>query len=375
MASPGLSTSQGFYGNRTTVPKGSTASIQHILGQWGGRALVNAPGNLGSTLGSNIINPSVNYKGIANPGYTLGDSTTSGTTSPTGDTTQQTQQTQQTDPYAQWGGQANYDNLISSFNTQKQNITSGANEWAQNYGLGLGQNITDYISGLRTNQQGIDEQGVQNELALKQGRQGILGMVSRGIRSGGVMLANRNASDSSASAALANAYGEIGRGQMSNIGNQHAIQDRNIGLAQDQFNTQAQAGANRMRTQETQDIAGAVSGARDQLAALDAWAADRSLPERIAVEQEKAKIQDQINATLSQYGDQLNTGVAGVQPTSLEQRRGTANQLAGAGTVSTSPFEFASQVPYQFQTGQPAQPGSPLGGMLPLITLPRKKIA
>jgi len=255
---------------------------------------------------------------------------------------------------------------ISSFNTQRQNITGSANDWAGNYGIGLGVRISDYINSLRQGQQGIDERGIQNELSLKQGRAGILGMVANGIRSGGVMLANRNATDSSASAALANAYGEIGRGQLSNTGNQYGIEDRNIGLAQDTFNTQAQAGANRIRTSETQDIAGAVSRHRDKLAVLDAWAADKSLPERIQIEQEKAAIQSQIEQALSQFGDQLTGGVAGVQPTSKDQRRSTAASLAGAGQVAANPFNFSSNVPLQFQN-------SPFSSDLPLFTSPTRK--
>lgn len=276
-----------------------------------------------------------------------------------------TQQTAPSDPYAQWGGQTIYNNLLDSLHTQKQNIQGSANDWAKNYGVGLGGSIADYINNLKQGQQGIDERGVQNELAYNQGRSGILGMVSRGIRSGGVMLANRNAADSSAAGALANAYGEIGRGQLSNIGNQRAIENRNIDIAQGNFNTQAQAGARRIQDSETTDVAGAVSQARDKLAALDAWAADKSLPERIQIEQEKAAIQNQIQDALSKYNDQLG-GWKNVKPTSLDERRATANDLANQGTVAANPFDFNANTPLQFQN-------SPFSSNLPLFLNPSTK--
>lgn len=271
------------------------------------------------------------------------------------------------DPYAQWGGQANYNGLMDQFNTQHQNIIGSANDWASNYGIGLKGNITDYINNLRQGQQGLDEQGVQNELSLKQGRSGILGMVSRGIQSGGVTLANRNAADSSAAAALANAYGEIGRGQLSNIGNQYALADRNLGLQQGNFDVQKQAGARKIQDSETQDVSGAVAQARNQLASLDAWAADKSLPERLAVEQEKSNISASIDNLLGGNIQDLNSGVAGINAQTVEQRRATASGLATAGTVPTNPFDFTSQTPLQLQGS------GPTSGNLPLYTQPKKR--
>jgi hypothetical protein len=254
---------------------------------------------------------------------------------------------------------------LDSFHTQKGNIRNSAGDWAKNYGIGLGGSIHDFINGLQSGQRSLDERGVQNELGYTQGRQGVLGMVSRGIKSGGVMLANRNASDSSASAALANAYGQIGQGQLNSLGNQRAIEDRNIGLAQDQFNVQAQAGARKIQDAETMDINQTVSDARDKLTALDQWGADRSLPERIQVEQEKARIKSQIEDALSQQNQDLQ-GYKNVKPTSANERRATAAELANAGQAAVNPFEFSDQTPVQFQN-------QPFSGNLPLFTLPTKK--
>jgi hypothetical protein len=352
------------------LPRFVTGTIGGAAKGLGGIYDTLTPGSGSSRLsdrGMDIINPdtdaygqNVRYKG--NDLRTLGPSG-SGFNAPIQGQTKKAS-TSASDPNAI----AAYNNLMGSLNTRRQDIQGSASDWAKNYGLGLGQNISDYINTLRQDQQGIDEKGVQTELALKQAREGILGMVSRGIRSGGVMLANRNASDSSASAALANAYGEIGRGQLSDAGNQYEIENRNLGLQQANFDVQAQAGANRLKTQETQDIASAVADAGDKLSALDAWAADRSLPERIQVEKEKARIQAQIQSALGKYNEQLSSGMGGIRPASVEQRRGTAAGLANAGTAATNPFDFMSQAPAGFQ-------GGPVSGNLPLFLAPRRREA
>jgi hypothetical protein len=271
--------------------------------------------------------------------------------------------------YDQWGGQAAYNALNSTFDTQKQGIYGSATDWANNYAPGYGLSIDKYLNQLRNGQQHIDERGVQNELGKKQATQGILGMVSRGIHSGQVLLSNRNASDSSAAGALANAYGEVGRGQLSNVGNKYALENRNIDLAQNQFNEQIPLGVRGLKTGEQQDVAGAVQQARDKLATLDQWAADKSLPTRIQVEQEKAAIQAQIDGILGGYNNTLDSGVAGIKPTSQEQRRGVANDYANAGTVATNPFDFSGSTPSQFQGSTDSISG------LPLFTTPRKRTA
>jgi hypothetical protein len=272
------------------------------------------------------------------------------------------------DPYAAWGGQAAYDNLTSGFNTQKQNIYGTARESAQGAARGYQGSILDYLDSLRSGQQAIDEHGVQNELARKQGTTSILDMVGRGIRQGGTMLAGKNATDSSAAEGIARAYGDIGRRQLSGVGNQYELANRDLGLEQSSFDTQRAAGARHLDENKVQAVNGIVTDARNRLASLDAAMADANVPTRIQLEQEKEAIKQETLGILSQYDQQLAQGSAGVNPTSTEDRRRTAADLATRGVAASNPFDFTAQAPAQFQnTG-------PFASELPLFSLrPRRQ--
>lgn len=61
----GLTIGGGVLQNQTTAPKAGSPSIKHDIGQLLGHAVNALPGY--STLGANITNPNVNYKGVLNP--------------------------------------------------------------------------------------------------------------------------------------------------------------------------------------------------------------------------------------------------------------------------------------------------------------------
>ncbi len=272
-----------------------------------------------------------------------------------------------TDPYAKWGGQGAYNSLVSGFDTQKSNIYGTSRESAQNAAIGRQSSILDFIQGLQSGQRTINERAIQNELGRKQGYNSIMDMVGRGIRSGGTMLANRNAGSSSATEALARAYGDIGRRQLSGIGNQYELENRNINLAQEDFNTQRGTGLRKFEESKQQTVNSIVIDARNRLAQLDAAMAEADLPTRIQIEQEKEAIRGEVQGILSQYDQQLTQGAQGVQASSLEDRRREAFGLANAGVAATNPFDFTAQAPAQFQNTGPNP------GQLPIFTIPYRR--
>jgi hypothetical protein len=273
------------------------------------------------------------------------------------------------DPYAQWGGKGAYDSLVSGFNTQKDNIYGTSNEAARNSAIGLHESILDFLDSSRTGQRNVNERAIQNELGKNQGFSSISGMVGRGIRSGGVLLSNKNASDSSASEALARAYGDIGLRENNKINNQYEQENRQIGLAQDDINTQVASGQRKIGVSKDQSINSIALDARNKLASLDAAIAGANLPQRIAIEQEKNQVKAQVAGILGQYDNELNQGVAGIRPTGANERRATAAGLATAGVSATNPFDFSTAAPAQFQgTG-------PFASDLPLFAAPRKRTA
>lgn len=272
------------------------------------------------------------------------------------------------------GGSATYDPNAAAqaaarsaasqaYGTQKNNIFSTATEAIGNAGKGIGNNILNYLSQLRNQQQGIDQQGVEAELARKQGLTGILGMVGRGVKSAGVALSQRGAGGASSAAdAIARAYGQLGQRQASDVGNQYGLAQDNIATAQKNLSSDEDLYRQNFAYSKEQTINGIVSSARQQLASLDAAIAGASLPERINIEQEKQRIQSQAEQALSQYDTQLNQGISGVRAAGTEANRAKAFQLANSGTAAANPFQLTTSAPGQFQgTG-------PFNSELPLFT-------
>lgn len=271
-----------------------------------------------------------------------------------------------TDPTGRGLTQSGYNTLKSGFDTQKQNIYGTAADAANNVGSQIGQNIMDTIHNLTLGQQGIDRRNVQNESSKIQGGRSILDMIGRGIKSGGVMLANKNAGNSSAASALANAYGQLGQRQMSSVGNQYAQNAGDIGVAQAEQDYQTAQAPGRFHEQLMGNVNSIVANARNQFAQLDAAMANASLPDRIAIEQEKENVRQQVLGQLQQYDAQISQGVGGIHAASQEQNRATANTQLQAGQADPNLFQYTTQAPLQ------AQGSAPAGGNLPLFSVPRR---
>lgn len=271
------------------------------------------------------------------------------------------------DPYAKWGGQANYNSLIGAFNTQKDNIYGTARDAANNAAIGLNSSILDLVDALKRGQTSIDNQAVQNELAKKQGTNSVLGMVGRGIRSGGVMLGNKNAASSSGAEAIAKAYGDIGRRELSNVGNQYAQGMDQVAQSQADLEMQRASGVRKIGENKTMIVNSIVADARNKLAALDGQIAGASLPNRINIEAEKEAVKAQALQQLQQYDQQLSSQTGAIKASSAEQRRGRAAELANAGTAPENAFDFTPQVPTQFQDS------GPFASPLPIFLANRSK--
>lgn len=270
------------------------------------------------------------------------------------------------DPYAAWGGQAAYNNLVNNYDAQKQGIFTSANDQTGAYGSQYGRGITTFLENQALGQKGIDTKATRNELAKMQGVQGVRSMVGRGIKSSGVMLAGRNAGDSSAAGALANAYGDQGRRQLSGIGNQYELGNQDVQAAQEAFGIQQQQGVRQLQGEKEDFVNRLANDTRSQLAALDAQIADASLPNRIAIDQEKENVRARAIQALQQYDAQLMSGVGNIRAADADQRRAKAAEMMSAGTsLGEDAFNYSTQAPMQFQgTG-------PFASELPLFSLPR----
>lgn len=269
------------------------------------------------------------------------------------------------DPYAKYGGEANYNRLVDNFTQTLGNIRSSANSAGTQKAKEYNASILDFLDSLRMGQSNIDNQFIQNELAKQQGTADVNASVGRGIRSGGVMLANRNAGDSSGAEGLARAYGELGRQQLTGVGNQYAQGQNAIQQAQENFDLQRASGQRQLGVSRDGVVNGILDSAQQALAQLDANAINASIPQRVDIEREKANIKAAVLEQLSQYDEALNSGLGKINPLGADTARIRAAELARAGQAPASAFDYTAEVPMQFQnTG-------PFASELPIFTFPQ----
>jgi len=256
--------------------------------------------------------------------------------------------------------------LISALPGQLGTIFNSSTDAARNAGLGIDTGIKQYGLQQRQAQAAINQKGIQNEASRRSGQQDILGMVGRGIESGGRILANKNAGTSSASGEIARAYGNIGQREMSKVGNQYELANQGINQEQQALKESQDLYKNTVFQNNKEQIVGSiVSAAQSQLAELDTALRGASLPDRIAIEGEKNKIRDAARAELSKFDAMLASEIGSAQATTSEQNRSKAVELANMGQAPAGQFDYSTDNPVGFQGPGPA------GGNLPIFTFPR----
>jgi hypothetical protein len=252
-------------------------------------------------------------------------------------------QTVPVNPYAgtRWGSAAG---LREAKNQLFQNFITGAEGAAGNYRT----SVEDLVRNLNLGQRNIESQAAQNELAKMQGVQGIRGMVGRGIRSAGTMLASKNASDSSAAQAIANAYGQIGQRELGKVNTQYGVAGQNLAQQQEQQTYNLNTGIDRLLRSKDQTVNEMVNKTRDAIMALNQEIAGAGLSDKIALEQEIGRLKNDLVGRLQAYDAQL-TEARKIGPGSQEERLRKAQELAQLGQVATNPFQFTTEAPQTTQ--------------------------
>ena len=271
------------------------------------------------------------------------------------------------DPYAAYGGYARYQSLVNQYAGQKNSLLDSINQRVNQEGQNYGRGVEDFLTSSQRTLTGLNNKAAQNELAKTQGRSDILGKVSRGIKSAGVMLGQKNASNSSAASAIANAYGDIGNRDNMKVEQGYQVNNENINTDLNNFTQDTQRTARRIEEDKNNIINTIVNDATSQLQALDAQIAGASLPGRIAIEQEKNRIRSEASGKLSAYDAQLNQA-RGLQGMTLDQRRAEAQRLASLGMAAENPFQFQPEANMQAQADPQADYG------LPIYTLPKRRV-
>lgn len=247
------------------------------------------------------------------------------------------------DPYARYGGTAAYNRLVGDYDAAKGVAYGSIGDKTQAGANAYGSSILDYVEATKQGQKGIDAKTVNNELARKQGSDGITDMVSHGVRSSAVRLGAGNASASSAAEQLAHAWGENGTQQMAGVNNQYELGANDIKSQQDAFDSTSNTNLRHIQESKNVIVNGIVDEATQALAALNSQAAYASLPQRVNIEAEKARIRSEALGKLQSLDGQLtNSKPAAI---SHEDALGQAFQLNSAGKASTTPFDISTVTP------------------------------
>jgi hypothetical protein len=258
---------------------------------------------------------------------------------------------------AQVAAQNNFNNEQSAtMNTIQGGISTGAGDY--------NQSILDYFNGaggVNSQQNTINADAVQNELAKDQGIQGVTDMVNNGIQGGGVVLDNDNAGTSSAADALARAYGVQGRQAESQVGNQYAQGQNTIANDQNNLNTAVGnfTGVD-APTKKADIINNIVSSANQSLTYLEAISASADLPTQINIAQQVAQVKAQATAALGAYDSELATQTAANAPTSQSANQAKAQGLLTAGVAPAQEFNYTSTAPATLQNTGPAASSLPI---------------
>lgn len=251
----------------------------------------------------------------------------------------------------------------NSFNQGRSNILQDIQNSAGNFLKTGRNNILDFIEGLRTNQQGVDIQRANAVLGKNQSLKGIQNMVGQGIRSFGVNLANRNAGDSSAAMAGAQAYGRMGNQQAQDVNQQYGLTNANLDVTQQGIDTSRESGLRKFDTEKDQTINNLTNYAQQQFATLNSQAEGAGIMDRIAIEQEKENIKNQLIQQLAELDARgQSASVNPMDQMAIQNKAAELGQLGQGGTQ----FDFTSATPTQLQTGAQL-------GQLPIFSNRRKR--
>ena len=272
------------------------------------------------------------------------------------------------DPWAGtvFGSTAGYNKAVGDYGKQRDSMLNSINDATVNSGNKYNSSILDYLDSRKIQQNTINSNATQNELARQQGMSGIMDMVGNGVGSSGTLLGNKNAGSSSAGEAIARAYGTLGRQQASGVGNQFARGQEKIATDQGNLLLADETQKRHANEDKTSIINEIVNNARSQISALNSSGLYASLPGQLDIEAKAAEIRQNAINELAKYDSVLTNGISGQAPMSAEQIRARATSMLNAGTAPEDAFNYTTEFPAQFQgTGQ-------FPSSLPIFVAPRK---
>lgn len=197
--------------------------------------------------------------------------------------------------------------------------------------------VQKFLATIQNGQDDINSGKANTALNLRRSMSNIAGGIRQGIKSGGVQLANMNATDSGAADAMARAYATMGNQQAGDANNEAALKFGELDTTQVKLNRDRDegiAGFDREREAEVSRIRGDL---RNKLAALDAQAAAEGVNGAVNMGIVDAVV-NQAVAQLAAVDKMRGQRLGAVKALGMNEVNQRAAQMDQAGMEGTSPF-------------------------------------
>lgn len=202
--------------------------------------------------------------------------------------------------------------------------------------------LEKFLSTLQGSQDTINSGETNNALNLRRSMSKIAGGIRTGLKSGGVQLANMNATDSGAADAMARAYATMGNQQVGDANNEAALTENDLATQQKNLNRtkdETLGGFDREREAEVQRIKGDL---RTKLALLDATGSAQGVNGVVDMSIVDNVINNAV-AELQNVDAIRNSRLPQIKGLSKEEVNQKAAQMDALGSEGTSPFTAGTE--------------------------------
>ena len=243
------------------------------------------------------------------------------------------------DPYARWGGRANYDALLNSFGVTQGGYQSGAETTLGDIRNEYDTRTRNFLNSIEDTQGEIDRGGAFNQLNLRRSMQNIIRGLQTGLRSGGVALAGMNASNSGAADAMARAYARVGNQQAGEAQGEFNIEAEDLQRQQGQLNRSKTEGISDLDLWQDTETGRVRSDFGNKLQVLKTQADAQGLGGEVNVGLVDQVLNDAL-AKLAVIDSQRQQRLAGIKPMTPQEVMAEAIRLDELG-VAGNTFQVA----------------------------------
>lgn len=240
---------------------------------------------------------------------------------------------------------------IAAQNAAREKVNAGRGEVFTGAGEAAGEYLRQqqleadkFGRQYKLNMQGLNNKYTDAEAGKMSAYSGIMDMINRGVTSAGTMLANKNASSSSAADAIARAYAMLGQREAQGVAQDYTTDIRDLGLELGALKASKDTFEQGVNTGVESKVAEIVGDARNKLISLNEIYADAGLSDRLQVEQLKEEIRGNANKALEGLLGYAQNTYKGVNPYTQQQRIGAANKLRESGGLGTA-YDYTTQAP------------------------------